>query len=156
MEDRFILYLDRLKGGQKALLDGSYSPGFLQISEEDLLFKTPVEVRGEAYISGEHLVIHFSEKSKALMPCRICNEMTEVVLTVAAGYHTLSLPTYGQNTFSFADILREALLLELPKFVECHNGHCPQRAVIEPYLHKQEKKKDDETHYPFSELEKLF
>jgi hypothetical protein len=49
-------------------------------------------------------------------------------------YHTELLSEIPSAIFDFRAVLREALLIEVPKTIECRGGKCPERATIAPYL----------------------
>jgi uncharacterized metal-binding protein YceD (DUF177 family) len=155
MDDKFLLYIDRLKKGEKENLNLFLPPDIFEVVEDELSFQDPVEMHGEAYVSEPHLIIHFSAQTKVCMPCSVCNEKTKENLIVKNAYHTFDLQELTDATLSFIDIVRESLLLELPQFIECQNGHCPNRPLIEPYLHNPEDEKKDDIHYPFSGLDNL-
>lgn len=151
----YLLYLDRLKQQEKEDLSSSYPCSLMDIEEKELVFNKPIEVKGEAYVSGDHLIIHFSAHTSLEMPCAICNQMTTYNLSISDSYQTIELIEIKSGELSFAEVLRETILLELPSYVECHNGNCPSRPLIEPYLHKEKSEKDEDIHYPFSGLDNL-
>jgi uncharacterized metal-binding protein YceD (DUF177 family) len=148
--DAFKVWIDRLTEGQVQKIDASYDPAFLDVEESELQFRSPVAVSGEAYLADDTLVLRLKAKTIALMPCIICNKMIETKLEILELYHTESLSDIRGAIFDFSEALREALLIELPKYVECGAGKCPERQALAPYLRKPEKK---ETHCPFADLE---
>jgi len=149
MSDAFILYVDRLKGGTVQKIGLHLSPDFFDVHEPDLLFQDPVEVRGEAYLAEEELVIHLNASTLARMPCSICNQMLPFSLVIQNFYHAVPLSEVKTGLFDLRQPLREALLIELPKTVECPGG-CKERDSIAPYLKK--KPEAPETYFPFSDL----
>lgn len=152
MSNPFQIWIDRLKNGQKQLIKESISPGFLGIQEDELVFKNPVEVKGEAYLTESELILHLDASTKASMPCAICNLMTEFKLSVKDFYYAEPLNQIPSGIYSFQEPLREALLIELPKYVECNAGKCPDREKLTPFL-CSEKKTEENTHFPFSNLD---
>lgn len=151
MEERFKLYIDRLRGGDPVNLSGTYSPALFEIEEEDLSFQHAVTVSGQAYTTDDHLVLHFDAQAVAKIPCSICNEWVEVTLEVKGFYETLPLSEIEGRFFDFHLPLREALLLELPPVAECAGG-CPQRETLAPFMRHQAKLKDEKPNFPFSDL----
>ena len=152
MTEAFKIYIDRLKGGLVQRIEGAFDTGFLEIAEEELRFPHPVTVKGEAYLTEEHLVVHLSASTMAEMPCSVCNEMIKTPLTVGHFYHTEPLSDIRGALYDFGQALREALLIELPLTVECNKGRCPSRESIAPYL-RLEKQAEQTTSFPFADLE---
>lgn len=150
-EDVFKILIDRLKGGVTQKIEETLSPSFLEINETELQFPEAVSVKGEAYVTDTHLIVHLKTKARAFMPCAICNEMTPVSLQVDNFYHTQLLEEIPSAVFDFREPLREALLIELPKYAECNLGNCPQRALLTPYL-RSEVRADNTTYLPFADM----
>lgn len=134
MDDRFCINVDQLRDGSKEVIEESFSPKFLDIEEKDLTFEVPVEVNGEAFIAGTVLIVRLSGRTTALMRCAVCNEKVPYVLIVENFSHSEELSNIKGGIFNFKNIMREAILLELPHAVECHEGNCPERKNIEKYL----------------------
>lgn len=143
------IYVDRLKEGKKEVFHGKISSDFM-VQESDLFFDKDMELDGEAYVAGDHLIIKLTAKVLAYMPCSICNKPTAFPLILSDFYHAESLEDNPSPTFDFSELLRTDLLLQLPSFIECQ-GNCPERANIKKYL-KQDTAKNDNTHFPFSNL----
>lgn len=151
MLEAFKIWIDRLKEGQTQKIDSLFDPDFLDVEEKELQFPFPIKVSGEAYLADIHLVLHLNALTKAVMPCAICNEMIEIELKVVDFYHTEPIAEIRDAVFDFSSILREALLSELPKYIECKKGNCPQRETLTPYL-KKKGKSDPDVHFPFADL----
>jgi uncharacterized metal-binding protein YceD (DUF177 family) len=150
--EEFKIYIDRLKGGQTAQIEGSFDPSFLEIQEPELRFHTPVKVQGEAYLTDDHLVLHMTASTIAEMPCAICNEMIRTKLAIKDFYHTEGLSEIPSAVFDISAPLREALLIELPRTVECNEGHCPSREVLKPFM-RPEKGPEKTDYFPFSNID---
>lgn len=152
MENQFLIWIDRLKGGQKQKIDESFDSAFLEIQEKELQLGFPVKVTGEAYLSDDELILHLNAKTRAMMPCAICNQMIPIDLAIRDFYHAQPICEIGGAIFDYREPLREALLIELPGYVECNKGNCPDRQSIAPYLRSEKRIKDD-IHFPFSNLD---
>ncbi len=152
MKEQFQIWVDRLKTGQTQKIKESFDPAFLAIDEDDLVFEKNVEVTGEAYLSEEELILRLTIAAKAKIPCSICNTMTEFDLSIRDFYHAEPIAQIPSAIFSFEGPLREAILIEIPQYTECHQGKCPSRPSITPYLRSGEKKTEN-THFPFSNLD---
>lgn len=146
----FKILIDRLKGGQTQKIKENLAPAFLGPDEPELCFCGQVEIQGEAYLTDAHLIIHLKAKVKALMPCAVCNEMIEIDLNADNVYHTEPIEEIRGAIFDYSEALREALLIELPKIVECNGGKCPERALMAPFMRSVK----DRTHFPFAKLNK--
>lgn len=149
--DTFRLYIDRLRKGQVEKISGPFSPSFLGM-EEELKFPFPVEAEGEAYLSEEHLIIRLKASVRALLPCCVCNEWTEITLKAEDFYHTVPLEEIKGALYSFEEPLREALLIEIPLYAECTQGKCPKREAIAPYMRQKKARSGEDTYFPFSQL----
>jgi uncharacterized metal-binding protein YceD (DUF177 family) len=152
MQELFKIWVDRLREGSVQKIDGSFSPSFLEIEEKDLQLRTPVEVLGKAYLAEDHLVIQINAKTKAHVPCAICNEMMEMELKVDNFYQALGVDEIPGGSFDFSAPLREALLIELPHYFECCEGNCPERKTLAPYLRSAPKTDEKNTNFPFADL----
>lgn len=155
MED-FRIYIDRLKSGKTEKLDGSFSPDFLEVKDQELSFSESVELTGETYLTDGTLVLHFGVKTATLQPCAICNKSCSCSLKIMGHYHAEDVSEVKSGIFDFRNVLRDAILLEVPSVVECHDGKCPDRESIVKYFAKdEESQKKNESHegyHPFSDL----
>lgn len=142
------ILIDRLKSGQTEKIDQKLDSEFLGPDEAELKFPTPVTVNGEAYLTDDHLIIHLKAETAVLMPCSICNQMIEADLKINNFYQAVPIEEISSAIFDYQDLLREALLLELPRTVECNGGKCPDREVLKPYMHAE-----DKTNFPFADLD---
>ena len=147
MDDRFRIYIDRLKDQHTELLDLSLPPDFLEIDEPDLLFEQPVNVKGKVYLAHQDLVLDLDIKTVAAIPCAICNEPTEVPISLGHAVHVVPLSEIRAGVFDLRPVLREAILLEIPLTVECAGG-CLKRQEVEGF-YKQEAVDE---HRPFEGL----
>ncbi|NNM44367.1 MAG: hypothetical protein HKM07_08530 [Chlamydiae bacterium] len=157
MADIFTIYTDRLKDGHVEKIDTDIPPDFLGIKEENLQFSENVHIHVEAYLADDHLVLHMSAKTHATTSCTICTQPLKSLVEMKNVYHTEDLKDLRSSLYSYKEILRETLLLELHPFVECNQGNCPERTTLSGFL----KKKDNEvekssacpTYFPFANLE---
>lgn len=152
MFEIFQIWVDRLKQQGRTSFEGRLPPTFLEIEEEELTFLDPVEVKGEAYLADEELILCFDAKAVALMPCAICNGKTKFEIVLKQVYHAESLSEVKGAVFDCSQMVREAILIELPHYVECSGGKCPERVKIAPYL-TSSKKQEETTYYPFKNLD---
>ena len=146
----FKILIDRLKGGQTQKIDLHVDPSFLGPDEPELKFKSEVIAKGEAYLTDDHLIVHLKAATSVLMPCAICNEMIAFGLKVDNFYHTEPIEEIKGAIFDFSEALREALLIELPRTVECNRGKCPGRDLMTPFM----KSMKDRIHFPFADMDK--
>ena len=147
--------LDSLKVKETERIEKELSPEFLEIDEMELTIDRSIHVKGMIYLTPSHLIMQVSAKTSGSMPCLICNEMTRFTLKIETFTHTERLSRLSRGYFDIRPALREALLLQLPQFVECSNSKCPKRDELKSYLHKESKtEKIDEgiKYFPFKEL----
>jgi uncharacterized metal-binding protein YceD (DUF177 family) len=152
MSEPFKIYVDRLRGGNTETIDVALEPSFLDIHEADLSFSSPVLLKADVYLTDEHLIIHLKATTKATRPCAICNQPMGVDLVVKDFYHTELLEDIPSAIFDFQDVLREALLIELPLVVECNGGKCPEREALRPFMSSKERT-ENPTYFPFTDIE---
>lgn len=152
MEDRFKIYIDRLKKGHTEDIQESFDPSFLEVAEKDLKFIKPVKVDGHVYIAENDLVINISIDTEATLPCSVCNQETQVPISIKELIHLEPLDEIKGQIYDLRSIIREAVLLEVPFVVECSNGKCPERANIQKFLADPTKREKDEGYKPFKDL----
>ncbi|MDN3505237.1 MAG: hypothetical protein P0S95_06665 [Rhabdochlamydiaceae bacterium] len=156
MEDYFNIYVDRLKSGSEELISFSAAPTFMELTEDELLFNENIEVEGKAYLTEEHLILHLDISTKAIMPCKMCNEPKPYIVDIKGFYHTQDLDKIKSGQFSIADIVRDAILLDLPNYYECKLDSCEGRDIANKFLKSQEQAHeidDPEVYHPFADLE---
>lgn len=147
--DNLNIYIDRLSEGNIQEIAESLDPSFLHVEEKELFFPNPVEIKGKAYLTEDHLIMEFRASTYAKMPCLICNELISIELEINNSYQTIPLQEIKGAIYNCESIIRESLLLELPSYVEC-GGSCKKREAIKPFLTKEKTK--DSNHFPFSDL----
>jgi DUF177 domain-containing protein len=152
MEDRFKIYVEQLRDGHTEIIDEVFSPEFLDVKEENLHYKDNVFVKGEAYLADNDLILNLSIKTKAQLPCIICNETVTVSVDIEHFYHAEPIENIKGSIFNYKSILRENVILETPKFAEC-SGNCPQRKDMAKYFtNETEGPGPKEGYHPFSDL----
>lgn len=139
------IYIDRLTGEKTERIEETLDPSFIAVDEKDLQFHTPVVLKGKAYLAEDHLIIQLIVQTEAEIPCAICNESVKKKIDVKGFYHTEDLANIRGHVYDYTDPLREAVLLEVPSYVECLES-CPQRKELKDYLQKG----NDE--FPFKDL----
>lgn len=153
MDDTFRIYVDQLRDGHDQTIKENIAPAFLDIKESALFFKKNVKVDGKAYLAGSDLILCLNAVAEALIPCTICNDLVPVDIRIKDFYFTQPLAEIKSAVFSFEDVLREAILIEVPQFAECNKGHCPHRGELAKYLEKEEKTNlSEEGYQPFSDF----
>lgn len=154
MSEALKIFIDRLKGGHTQKIEEAIAPAFLGPDEPELRFAERVQVQGEAYLTDSHLIVHLKARTRVLMPCAVCNQMIGVELKVDNFYHTQPVEEVPRAVFDCSEQIREALLIELPRTVECAGGKCPERTAITPYL-RSEARVDKTIHFPFADMDDL-
>lgn len=137
MDDTFKIFVHRLKDGHQENIEEVLSPEFLEIDEPGLAFKIPVQIKGSAATVEETLVLRLFITTEAEIPCAICSSPVPYKLSVPDFCCTESLDNIKNGYFNFKEVLREAILLEVPYAVECKGGNCPERAFLAKYFSQQ-------------------
>lgn len=155
MNDEFKIYVDQLRDGEVKAIEEHLPPSFLDIHEDDLAFENEVDVTGEAYLADQELVLHWSIATEAEVACSICNDKVSVPIVIEGAYQSIPLDDIKGAVYDFKDLLREAILLEVPSFVECHEGSCPKRQDFKKYLKQEspEEASGEEGYRPFADLD---
>lgn len=136
-DDRFKIFVHRLKEGEIESIEETFDPGFMGVDEEEIKFEAPVLVKGEAFVCGGNFVLRLGIKTSVDLLCSICNSRVSVALGIASLLHTQKVEEIRSGLFQMADLLREAILLELPHRAECNLGNCPEREEIKKYFSKE-------------------
>ena len=134
VNERFKIYPEHLRNGRVEDIEESFEADFIGVNDEDLQFKDTVTINGEAYLADENLILNLCVNATAVMPCVICNEPVEVPVDIDNLYYVESLAEIKNGYFSLQNMLREAVLVEAPKFAECRGGNCLAREVLEKFL----------------------
>ncbi|HSW86372.1 MAG TPA: hypothetical protein VLG49_02610 [Rhabdochlamydiaceae bacterium] len=155
MTSTLKIYIDRLKDGHAEKIDETISSEVLDVQEEDLAFSGQISISGHAYLAEDHLIINLKIDSRALLPCAVCNKTVEVPIVLDHVYLTKPLCELP-SVFNYTDEIREAILLQVPSFIECSHGKCPERESISKYFKKQKteinEKIESPVNYPFADL----
>ncbi|MBM3191553.1 MAG: hypothetical protein FJZ63_02710 [Chlamydiae bacterium] len=149
------IFIDSLRDGRSLPIQEVFQPQDLDLKGLDQNFSMPIEVKGSTYLAEDHLVIQIDIVSSVQLPCSICNGPVTLPIALKNVYITKPLDEVSSGKVSFAEDLREALLLEAPAFTECNDGNCPERALINNYLKQsspQTTKSNDNVYYPFDHL----
>lgn len=148
MDDHFKVYIEQLRFKNEENIQLALECDFLDVDEPDLQFESPVLLSGEMYIADKELIFHWNIVAKAKLPCSICNEWTSVEVKIPNFYTSVSLNEIKSGVYSFKELLRETILLEVPHFTECGEGNCPLRKEFNHYL----KPSSDSSENPFANL----
>lgn len=151
MNSLFTLYVDRIREEQSEEIDLVCPPDFLAIDEPELIFTAQVKVKGKAYLAQDHFIVELHAKAEALLPCKICNELSPFSITTEPLRLVLPISSIKGGVYRYEEDLREAILIEIPLFFECNGGKCPSREKMKPYLHTKEEETPP-TYLPFSNL----
>lgn len=148
------IYIDRLKTGQTETISNDISSDFLEIDEQDLVFDKTLQIKAQAYLANDYLIIQFTFHIIAFIPCSICNKMTKTILNLDNTCFSIALSEIKGAIFDFTDELRSTILHLVPSFSECNQGNCPYRSFLKKYLKSPAKdgpsvKKD--VYFPFAE-----
>ncbi len=154
MNDDFKIYVDRLRGGTVENVEGEYPPAFLEMNEIETRFPEDVSINGNAYITDNNLVLQLNISTCAMVPCRICNKPIRIPIEIQGIYHIIPVDEIKGGVYNMQEMIRENVLLEVPAFVECNEGQCPQRSEIEKYLHRSSNNNDgaEDGYQPFKDL----
>lgn len=155
MNEAFKIYIEQLRDGHSENIAEDFSPEFLDIQDEDLNFVDPIDVKGEAYLAENDLILHLDIHTLATIPCAICNEEVKVPIDLTNFYFTIPTTEIKTGIYNFKEMLRENILLSTPLFAECNNGECPEREELKKFFRESDssdKNSEDEGYHPFAHL----
>lgn len=155
MHRELKIFLDRLRAGEEEEISLSVAPDFLGIREEELIFDSPIEISGKAYLTKDSFIVHLKSKTCIKIPCSICNQMIIISLEAPDIFHSIFLEELKEAVFDYSFLIREDLLLQVPPFAECQKEGCPERKNLASYLKKTtsvKKNPAEETYFPFADL----
>lgn len=130
----FLINLDQLRKKDTLPLNQVVSSAFLDLDEKDIQFGDEINLRGEAYIVDERLILHLDVLVPVILTCSICNGEAPLNIEVNNLYHVEEIGPLKSPIFDFSTVLRQEILLEVPRFTECQNGNCPERETLKAYL----------------------
>jgi uncharacterized metal-binding protein YceD (DUF177 family) len=153
MKKKLNIYVDRLQGGKSDHFEESLPPDSLQLSDDILTFKDPILVKGLAYLSEDFLIIQFSVDTQVWVACSLCNEELKRSIHLRDVIEEIPIDDIQGAVFDCAAVIRQAILLEIPFFVQCGGEVCKNRKSIEKYLRMTDlPKAEDDTQQPFKDL----
>lgn len=152
----FKIFIDRLKDGHIEKFSKTIPASVFELKEDDLTFKEPIEIKGEAYLATDHLIVKLKAKTKISLPCSICNEPTLIPIEISDFYHAEPVAEIRGSVFDYLELLREDILIQVPQFTECHGGNCPERENLKKFMKKENTESSTQNksnhHFPFSQL----
>ena len=148
------IYIDRLQNDHSIEIKETLQPSFLDVNDDELLFEDPIQLKAEAYLADDHLVIQLNIETSAYLPCSICNDSVATPICAKNIFITVPLAEIKGATYDLTDQVRETILLQTPLFTECHQGKCPERELIKKFLKSEEKasKLGEDINFPFADL----
>lgn len=152
----FHIQLSTLSNDEDFSFHEEVTSTLLDINDGELNFEVTSPLSGKAYLADDHLIIQLQIELQVHMPCCICNDNAFFPIELKNHYITKPLSEVKDNIFDFSDELRQAILLEVPAFLECGDGACPKREEVKKYYKKakkEESEKKEETYFPFQDLD---
>lgn len=114
--------------------------------DPELFFPEPVRVKGQLYATDSHYVLNFSVETAVVLPCSICNRWVRRPFSLDHIQVIQEAAQFPEGVWNITEEVREALLLDVPRFVECEGG-CPLRGELKSYLRPEK-----EGQNPFADL----
>lgn len=145
MQQALKIYIDRLSHERTEEIQETISPDFIDVTEKELRFEAPIQVKGKAYLAEDHLVLQLALSASAMLPCSICNQMIEKKIRLPSFYHTEEVENIRGQVYDYGKLIKEAILLEIPPFIECIPT-CPKRDELKNYFSKGDQQ------FPFADL----
>lgn len=119
----------------EVIVDEQLDPCFFDLSKDDeLQAKHPVILEGKIYRASEWLIIEASARTRFTTSCPMCNEPFDIPIELPEWRHQQLLSEISGQTWDVTEALREALLIEVPFFVQCGGSTCRNIQEIEPFI----------------------
>ena len=126
--------IDQLKKKSTEEIKVSANADILDIHVDDFYFHGTLDIQGEAYLASNNLILHLDLSAYAFVNCSICTKETEFPVQLHNFYHVEPLENLKRSIFDYSQLIKEELLLEVPRFKECNGGKCPEREALSQYL----------------------
>ena len=147
-QDYLKIFIDRLQNEGEFSQSGELPASILDLSADEALAE-PIQYKLSAYIADDHLVMNFDASCQIKLPCKICNEFTTADIQCPKQTYLEPLNDIKKGMFEATSVIREAILLNLPPYIECE-GHYPARNDLKKYLKSENKQA--EVYQPFQDL----
>ncbi|GAB5412020.1 MAG: hypothetical protein ChlgKO_11340 [Chlamydiales bacterium] len=128
-----VIYIDRLRNGESQEFSGQCTAEEIGLGDMELRFAEPIQFKIRAYATDDHALIHMNLSTIAELPCKICNEWTQIKINFETPAHATPLSEIRSRVYDFTPLLIENIVLELPQFTECQ-GNCPERDALKSFL----------------------
>jgi len=142
--------------GNEVLFEEQLSPDFLDLPQGDeLLPVTDIDVCGRAYRASDWIMVEGSVKAQLSLPCATCNERTVFSVEISPWELNLPVDLAKDGMLDLTEVLREAILLEVPFIVKCGGETCRNESEIRKYLAPEGRHQTDdgeERNQPFLSL----
>jgi uncharacterized metal-binding protein YceD (DUF177 family) len=152
VDDQFKIFVQHLREGKTEQINFEAEPQFLEVNEPELRFCKPVSVKGVAYVAGDELILRLSAETEAEIPCSVCNAPVIVPISRKGFYHGVPLDEIKNSVFDYREAVRENLIIDAPRFIECNGGVCPEREVLKKYFKEPGLEEEEERQSPFKDL----
>ena len=128
-----VIYTDRLRDGESQEFSGQCTAKEIELGDAELRFTSPIDFQIRAYATDDHLLIHMTVNTVAQIPCKICNDWTDIKIEFENQTQATPLSEIRSRVYDFTPLLIENIVLELPQFTECQ-GDCPEREALKSFL----------------------
>lgn len=134
MEKPFCVPYGELRQQGSLEINHSAPAAFMEVEEPYMGFTGEIQVQGRCELMDQGISLLLDIEAKTIQPCTVCNENTSATISIKQLHHFEKNPETCNNVFDFNDIVREAVLLETPEFIECLEGNCEARNDVKKYL----------------------
>ncbi|WP_213318120.1 hypothetical protein [Chlamydiifrater volucris] len=150
--DDLKIYVYRLKNiGDREALQYTVAPGVFSEKGLEKVFSCPIQVSGHVErVDEEQLVLSLSIQTEVGASCPFCDKAFSRTVAIDSICHLIEKDQLRDGVFDCSDLIRQEILLESEGLYECESGGCPDKAGIENFLQKKEKK--FEGNNPFENL----
>ena len=131
-------------------------PEFLDLPQGDeLSAASDILVSGRAYRASEWIMIQADVTVSMCLPCSMCNDMCTFSIELTSWEQSLPASSMKDGMIDLSEVLREAILLEVPFFVRCCGDTCRNDDEFRKYCMSENKISADdveERNQPFLSL----
>lgn len=137
--DNLKLYIYRLKlPGDKEIIQYSLPADQIREPGEETLFASPISVDGSLErIDHDVWGLFLNVTTDLGVRCCVCNEVFSHHVAIKNMSHFIHYEENKSGVFDCKELIRQELLLECDRFLECQNDGCPKRGGMSDFLRKK-------------------
>jgi uncharacterized metal-binding protein YceD (DUF177 family) len=145
-----IVSLDHLNTDEEMPISFVLEPSFLELSPQDEMKPSrPVVIEGTVSLVDDYVLLNMEIRAFFHVHCASCNDVFEYEVCLDQFSHQELLENIARRKWDVSEIVREAIVIELPLFPQCGGKECLHMDEIQKYFHTLSEEKEEEKSSPF-------